>query len=595
MTRVVLGFFAVNAAVTGAPMTVGCGSGTNTELSACITAYRGLEYNVGGKRILFTLPTEWARGETISTRVAFRQTGNGASEADSEFPDLSQYRLQWGDARIPVAPILRLKAPGAAGLSSLCILRPGQAGVPPKQKVGPFSPCHNFVVSEIPLRKDFATQIPEVHMRTAPLRIRGSFSGDLSTTEVRIDKKAVVPLAESEHEILVEPPDTVGLHEVLVKNEDGVQTRKMVRFLELATNPKSFAPESSKVQVQVKISGLDRLEDQWIQLAVTPNQFQKLSVRMEMPRAAVLKSRQFRSRIPFFRRDRMLISISKGFETAEGTYSFEFDLVTKAQNPRLPELPVLNSENRPMHLLAPYLPAAFDYQMHYMEASSGIGKVVSAAIEEWSRDNSVTVERAAQLAILKAFDGSDFKTVLSEQFTDYDAQFNSYRAFLRVFTRLYLYELRKRHHPGSAPAMGKHFQQQGSGAATTIGLKDYLAYPVDQFRRFWVQLTTAKAYVEIDSEPDGMAISFNREPTPRDNNTNGTLELPVRKGVTVYWAGRGGNCRTSEPLRFECPGYKGRLRCMAQERQVDTKELTPEVCPVDPERLKLTVTNASQP
>ena len=125
-----------------------------------------------------------------------------------------------------------------------CLLEPGQTRIQAKQSdasdpldracLEPFLRGNRWFGP--PPRRQ-VPYIPELQNRFMPLQIVGDFDGDLSSTAVEIDGAPIVPLAESEREVLIVSPGSPGLHNVVVHDRSGFRASQTVRFYEIGTIP----------------------------------------------------------------------------------------------------------------------------------------------------------------------------------------------------------------------------------------------------------------------------------------------------------------------------------------------------------------------
>jgi hypothetical protein len=215
---------------------------------------------------------------------------------------------------------------------------------------------------------------------------------------------------------------------------------------------------------------------------------------------------------------------------------------------------------------------ALNYQLSYFFASKSRLRAARDFMTEWSHDNGIRLQPAATDLMINRY--RELNSVLHEEYTRSATSFATFSSFLRVFTRMYLYELRDRQRRTAEPLVpSQGFVAQISPPTLIINVQAVRDMLPDKYLgSIWRKLTTDKPFMEIQSAPTGMLVGINKEPRGRDRPTNGRLELPVEDKHKIVVAGHGVRCETS--VAFRCAGYKGTLTCNAktgkfEERFVD--------------------------
>jgi len=564
--RVVL-FFLTVCLATSCPAQTDCGWGGFVDVLRCQHEFQKVSFYKDAGTITLVVPREFKAGEHLSSRVFLHPDGADEAEKAKNERALRQFRIsRFNQTAALKSDVLFWVADRNKTLDLVCALDVGEDLY--RDHISWRERCREiWAADRLPLQKD-ETYIPELQVRSMPLRIYGLFNGNLTNTYVTIDGAKVEPLAASEQEILIESPPNPGLHELAVRDIHDKETKQQVRFINVDTTPPSFSLRTGSTNVTVTLSGLGELDRPLI-FSLEPLRYQKLNLRIGKFTSTNLRRYDSPWRVwPRARHGSASLLIDKSFVNAKGEYSLTFMLsVNESTGKQFAPMGVLNGRDA-------Y--AGIDYQLNYMSAGPATSVVVRNAVLEWTEDNSIGVEDAARAAIVDGIGsrGGD----LMEAYSGYQEQFMTYFSFLRVFTRTYLYELALRHRTPTPPRLNLNaFWSSQIRGVDQIGISDIKSMALNRFYALWAELMRSKAWVEIQSAPTGMIVSINRESNSSDPPTNGRLDLPaINKEVVVYVSGSGAVCKTA--LQFACSGYHGVLKCIAQDGHFD-EQLTPSCMP----------------
>lgn len=492
----------------------------------------------------FLVPHDRPVGESVSSRLFFRPVKGTATEQAGDLSTLKRYRIKWGDQVQRLnREVLHWKV--VASNQGLCPIEPDGNEIAPEGSFGQrrtrCAEAGNMNTRREPLPRDARIEIPQFQKQRVPLLIRGPFNGDLEDTYLELNGKPVTILAESEANLLAPPAPFAGHYTVRLaeKGQRAVEQGIWLYSLNQAPDTPQIKPGTTN-DVSLILSGLDSLQESVVLTLESDSDFELKDVF-----GSKLERRGFLKGVFNIRRRRISLIIRPDFVYADGTYRFRLMYRAPALS-RMPQdiLSILQ------YSLGSRFPATTPL-------------VVTDSVSEWSRNLGVHVTSSATDDIVKGFRDLNFSSrtgTLWEHYTLVESRFSSYNAFVRFLTRTYLYKVRE-HSPRASIGEPQFFQTPlRRQEITSVAVRNY------PFATFFGELWknfSAKAWIEIDSDPHGMLVSIDHQKPKNRDITAGQLEL--RRGEhTIEVIKDGVQCRTR--FKIECTSSAS-LFCVSDRKE----------------------------
>jgi hypothetical protein len=547
------------------PSSYPCGIGPWIDVVACQDRYRLVEIDTQIGMIDLVIPLARGRGETISTRINFTPAGStedakrkNQAQFDAGFFDF----LGFGD-RIPASSKVAVwkVARWSSSMGSVCF---DDASRAPRHFFQEESrdDCENFtktfnpIFEILPLPPERSFQAEPLHLASMPLRIAGSFSGDLSNTSVQIGDQPAIILAESEAEILVASPSDLGLHRLVVSEGGKEVLRTYVRFLGMDLTPGMVPKLGETLPVTLTLTGLTNLTDS-IRVSLTASSFAFQSARISEFVAGCGSVSSHTSGL-LRRAQRITLTIPpRDCAGADGTYVARF----RATGTKDRHLPTALGEVSPRGALIP-APTAFDVQVSVPLTDDNRTRTVDDSIRRWSADNAIPVSAEAIKAIQTQF--AENRGLIEEFWGSFESQVPDESVFVDGLVRYYLYDLRDKHRsetnvlPTPQLVRSRFLSNQDDSSTQAIDEKTVGGRLLKAALIAWWRISEQQATLEIDSDPPHLRISWTGGGgVPDRDETNRMWHFPPGS----YTISVGPNPDLNFKFNPQCPGPHGTVAC----------------------------------
>lgn len=545
-----------------------CGRGPWIDMVACQDHYRLVQIDTQIGTIDLAMPIGRSRGETVSTKVTFTPAG---STEDARRKNQAEFEAGYLDSfgfgdRIPASSSVAVWKVSlySSSQGTVCFDYADEAkrNFSTDDRNGCkdiTKPSGSWFNETLPLPPERPFQTDSLHLASMPVRIAGSFSGNLSNTSVQIDDHPAVILAESEAEVLVTPTSDLGLHKLAV-NEGGKDVlRTYVRFFDMDITPEMVPKPGETVPVTLTLTGFTNLTDS-IRISLTASSFAFQSARISKLDAGCASVGSHTSGL-FRRAQRITLTIpSRGCAKTDGAYIARF-LATGTKDRHLS---TALGEVWQGRAWAP-APTAFDVQISVPLSDENRARTIGNSIRQWSADNAIPVSLEAVKAIQAQFADTRNRSLEEELWGALEAQEPDESAFLDSLVRYYLYDLRDGYPVKSSahseePAIGNGFlSRDESDHQKAINEKtDGDSRLLNLVLGVWWRIAKDSAILEIDSDPPHLRVSWTGGGgAPDRDETNRTWHFPPGS----YTISIGPN----PDLRFkfvpQCPGPHGTVTC----------------------------------
>lgn len=228
-----------------------------------ITQQKGITtavFNTGSGQVRIILPDDLRPGDIITGTVLLEPAGKAGRQAEKNLGELSRHTLTVAGQNFTFGStekILKFRVPDVTGKStSLELFAPGSS-----------TPLQSLHIPGKPIPE----QNPEVNQCTIPthaltgdpVRIRGSFDGDMSNTRCRLDNIPVKILAESPRQTIISYPEKGGgLHNLTIEEPGQSPCNRQVSGVEMNVSAgKLNLLKGEKTYIDVQITGLQNLPD----------------------------------------------------------------------------------------------------------------------------------------------------------------------------------------------------------------------------------------------------------------------------------------------------------------------------------------------
>ena len=552
-----------------------CGAGPLERHHDCNILYTFLMFTAPEGSISFSFPVDNLRpGELISAAVEFATFAKTEPERAAAMAKLKKLKIRWnvnGESLLLNSSIIATKVPELGAANDLYFelvdehdqpvlypkglpapfefsdkagkeqkehLKPSVNDLPESDYRGPgifvlFEKIPEITRLRFPRRplRPAQIQFPILQPASAVTRIQGPFHGDLNGTTVFFDGKPVVPLVETEDEILLDPPvDTLGRHEIEIVEAEK-HSRGIVQYfsVEAKADPAQNSSEGS-LPVRFQIRGLEGMRGPANLVLADHTSFQRYA-RIQIQGAAPMKTKAITGRLAAAAYS---IPVSPNSISSGGTIDkdirvflsgsvqrgggHKIDLARRPLDPGILKELFIGSDaefhNSQNHLVSsPLLEADL-----LPDTDEPVTTIVTSAIVSWEQDNGVSVAPDAQSFIVAGF--TNRSADIKENIDEYDRAGWLLQSYISSLVRCYLYDVQARSSADkkNAPAAAQKFFDNPLPAHSVILYKDVHSYPVEQFLVLWWRLTKGNGWIELDS-PSPLFVFLDEKMQKQKTNT----------------------------------------------------------------------------